>query len=73
MYLLNTEPLTSLGCPLNAVIHVLRGPMAQDARKPLLSLLQMCTRSIILIAVLENVSPMQYRIIEKSYLFTHLS
>jgi hypothetical protein len=26
-YLLNTEPLTSLGCLLNAVFHVLRGPV----------------------------------------------
>jgi hypothetical protein len=27
MYLSNTEPLTSLGCPLNAVFNVLRGPV----------------------------------------------
>jgi hypothetical protein len=31
IYLSNTEPLISLGCPLNVVFHVLRGPMPQDA------------------------------------------
>jgi hypothetical protein len=29
MYLLNTKPITSLGCPLNAV----RGPVPQDASR----------------------------------------
>jgi hypothetical protein len=57
MYLLNTEPSTSLGCALNAVVHVLRGPVPQDAGTPLLLLLQIFNLSIILIAVLENVSP----------------
>jgi hypothetical protein len=33
-YLVNAEPLTSLGFPLNAVFHVLRGPVPQDAGTP---------------------------------------
>jgi hypothetical protein len=53
------EPLTSLGCLLNAVFHVLRGPVSQDAGTPLLSLLHMFNLSEISIAVLEIVSPMQ--------------
>jgi hypothetical protein len=40
MYLSNTEPLTSLGCPLNAIFHVPCGPVPQDAGTPLLLLLQ---------------------------------
>jgi hypothetical protein len=40
IYLSNTEPLTSLSCPLNAVFHVLRGPVPQDAGKPSHLLLQ---------------------------------
>jgi hypothetical protein len=59
MYLLNIKPLTSLGCPLNAVFHDLSGPMPQDAETPLLSLQQMFNLSIISIAVLKSVSPTQ--------------
>jgi hypothetical protein len=33
MYLLNTEPLTILSCPLNTVFHVLSGPVPRDAKK----------------------------------------
>jgi hypothetical protein len=33
-YLVNTEPLTCLGFPLNAVFHVLRGPVPQDTGTP---------------------------------------
>jgi hypothetical protein len=67
MYLSNTEPLTSLSCPLNAVFHALRGTVPRDAGTPLLLLLQIFNLSIISIAVLENVSPTQgYR---KGYLF----
>jgi hypothetical protein len=40
MYLSNTELLTSLGCPLNAVFRILRKPVPLDAGTPLLSLLQ---------------------------------
>jgi hypothetical protein len=55
MYLFNTEPLTSLGkCPLNAVLHVLCGPVPQHAGTPSLSLLHILNLSIISIAVLEN-------------------
>jgi hypothetical protein len=59
MCLSNTEPLTSLSCPLNVVFHVIRGPVPQDAGTPLLSLLQMFNLFIDSIAVLENVSPSQ--------------
>jgi hypothetical protein len=58
MYLSNTEPFTSLGSPLNAVFHVLRGPVPKDAGKPLLLLLHTFNLSIISIAVLENVCPL---------------
>jgi hypothetical protein len=54
-----THVLASLVCPLNAVFHVLRGPVPQDAGTPLLSLLQIFNLSIISIVVLENVSRMQ--------------
>jgi hypothetical protein len=40
MFLFNTETLASLGCPLNAVFHILRGRVPQDAGIPSLSLLQ---------------------------------
>jgi hypothetical protein len=59
MYFSNTEPLTSLGCPLNAVFHVLRGPVPQDAETPPLSLLQIFHLYIISIAVLDIVPPTQ--------------
>jgi hypothetical protein len=59
MYLSNTELLTSLGCPLNAVFIVVRGPVHKDARSPLLLLQQMFNLSIISIAVLKNVHPTQ--------------
>jgi hypothetical protein len=59
IYLTNTEPLTSLSCPLNGIFHVLGGPVPQDAGTPLLSLLQIFNLSIISIAVLENVSSIQ--------------
>jgi hypothetical protein len=55
MYLLNTEPFSSLGGPLNAVFHVHRGPVPQDAVTPLLFILQIFYLSIISIAVLEKV------------------
>jgi hypothetical protein len=50
MYLLNTEPLTSLRSPLNAVFHVLHEPVPQDAGTPLLLLLQFFPVSTISIA-----------------------
>jgi hypothetical protein len=59
MYLLNTDPLTSLGCPLNAVFHVLRGLVPQDAETSLVVLLEIFNPCIISVAVLENVSPTQ--------------
>jgi hypothetical protein len=63
MYLSNAEPLTSLGCPLNAVFHILRGPVPQDAGKASLLLQQIFNPSIISIAVIENELPTQgYRI-----------
>jgi predicted permease len=43
MHLSNNEPLTSLGCPLYAVFHVLGGSVPQDAGAPLLLLLQILT------------------------------
>jgi hypothetical protein len=55
MYLLNTKPKTSLSYPLNAVFHILRGPMAQDEGTPLLLQLQFFNLSIISNAMLENV------------------
>jgi hypothetical protein len=55
MYVTYTEPFTSLGSPLNAVLHVLRGPVPQDAEAPSLLLLNFFNLSIISIAVLENV------------------
>jgi hypothetical protein len=78
MYLLNIEPLTSLGCPLNVVSRVLghgqateveanpclHGTVPQDAGTPFLWLLQILNLSIISIAVLENVSPTQGNIKE---------
>jgi hypothetical protein len=39
VYTLYNEPLTSLVCYLNAVFHVLRRHVPQDAGAPLLSLL----------------------------------
>jgi hypothetical protein len=54
MYLSNTELLTSLGCPLNAVFHVLQGPVTQDAGTPLPSLLQIFNLSLTSVAVLER-------------------
>jgi hypothetical protein len=39
MFLSNTEPQTSLSCPLNLVFHVLRGPVPQDTETPLVLLL----------------------------------
>jgi hypothetical protein len=69
MYLSNTEPLTSLNCPLNAVFHILRGPVPQDSGTRLLLILQIFNLSIISIAVLKSVPPMQgYR---KETLFPH--
>jgi hypothetical protein len=59
MYLLITEPVTSLGCPLNAVFHVPRKPVSQDAGTPLLLMLQIFNLSLNSIAVLENVFPAQ--------------
>jgi hypothetical protein len=56
LYLSNTDPLTSLSCPLNAVFRILRGPVPQDAGTPLLLLLHFFNLSTISIAVLENVS-----------------
>jgi hypothetical protein len=41
-FILNTEPLTSLSCHLNAVFHFLYGIVPQDAETPLPSLLQIC-------------------------------
>jgi hypothetical protein len=54
MYLPNIEPLTSLGCPLNAVFHILRGSAPQYAETPTLLLLQMFNLPIISIAVLDQ-------------------
>jgi hypothetical protein len=50
MHLSNKTPATSLGCPLNAVFHILRRPMPQVARTPRLSQLQFFNLSIISIA-----------------------
>jgi hypothetical protein len=49
MYLTNTEPLTRLGCSLNAVL------LPQDAKAPSLLLLQIFNLSRISIEMLENV------------------
>jgi hypothetical protein len=57
MYHPDTKSLKSLGCPLNAVFHVLRSPVPQDAGTPLLLLLQIYNLSIILITVIKNVVP----------------
>jgi hypothetical protein len=43
MYILNTEPLKSLGCPLSAVFHFLHRPMPQDVGTPSLLQLQIYT------------------------------
>jgi hypothetical protein len=71
-----SEPLTSLGCPLNAVFPVTRVPRLQDARSPLLSPLQKINLSIISIAMLEIVSPtevyrkLQYMQLQNVILFS---
>jgi hypothetical protein len=64
MYLSNTEPLTSLGYPLNAVFHVLRGPVSQNAGTALLLLLQIFNLSLI---------PIEVQVYRKEPLFPHES
>jgi hypothetical protein len=66
MYLLNTKPLPSFGCILNAVFHILRGLVPQDEGTLLLVQLKLVNLSVIRIAMPENVSPTQ--ITEKRHL-----
>jgi hypothetical protein len=68
--LLNTEPSTSIGCPLKAVFHVFCGPVPQGTGTPLLLLLQTFNLPLISVAVLKNVSLYpRCRVTEKRHLF----
>jgi hypothetical protein len=57
MTLFNTEPLTCLGCPLNAVLHVLSKPGSQSAETPSLLQMHIFNLSIISIALLDKRVP----------------